>query len=211
MSKPKKGKEKSDSKAESMMTGKKTLVLVIGLIVILAIVTVTYILLSPGTGSSVTGKPLVNGTGTGPAVVTGNTVSVYYTGMFTNGTVFDSNVNETPITFTVGSHQVIPGFEDALVGMMAGQTKTVNIPVDQAYGPYNPENIHVINRTGTLVTMNLTPGDVLTFRNPSTNAVSGVIILNVTPDTLTVDANNPLVGEPLIFTIQLVSINQDTG
>jgi FKBP-type peptidyl-prolyl cis-trans isomerase 2 len=131
--------------------------------------------------------------------------------MFTNGTVFDSNVNGTPITFIIGSHQVIPGFENALVGMKAGQTKTVHIPVDQAYGPYKPEYIHVINRTGSLATMELTEGAMLTYRNPSTNTMSMVKILDFTQDTVTVDGNSPLAGESLTFTVQLVSINKDTG
>ena len=208
MSKSKKAKGKSDTKEKSTMTNKKTLTLVIGVIVILAIVAVAaYFLLMPGTSGSPAGKPLVTGTGTGPAAATGNSVSVFYTGMFTNGTVFDSNVNGTPITFTVGSHEVIPGFENAIVGMKAGQTKTVDIPVDQAYGPYKPEYIYVINRTGTLATMELTEGDLLTYRDPSTNTMSRVKILSVTPNTVTVDGNSPLAGEPLTFTIQLVSVN----
>jgi peptidylprolyl isomerase len=91
--------------------------------------------------------------------------------------------------------------------MKAGQTKTVQIPVESAYGPYKPEYIHVINRTGSLATMELTEGAMLTYRNPSTNTMSMVKILNVTPDTVTVDGNSPLAGEPLTFTIQLVSVN----
>jgi len=212
MSKSKKAKGKSDTKEKSTMTNKKTLTLVIGVIVILAIVAVAaYFLLMPGTSGSPAGKPLVTGTGTGPAAATGNSVSVFYTGMFTNGTVFDSNVNGTPIAFTIGSHQVISGFENALVGMMAGQTKTVHIPVEQAYGPYKPEYIHVINRTGTLATMELVEGGMLTYRNPSTNTMSMVKILSFTQDTVTIDGNSPLAGEPLTFTIQLVSINKDTS
>lgn len=208
MSKSRKSKGKAESKDTSTVTGKKTLTLAIGVIVIVAVIAVAaYILLAPGMNN----PPGVTGTGTGPAAEIGNSVSVFYTGMFTNGTVFDSNVNETPITFTIGSHQVIPGFENALVGMKAGQTRTVNIPVDQAYGPYNPESIYVINRTGNLATLNLTVGGILTFQNPSTSAVSGVKILNFTSDTVTVDANSPLAGEALTFTVQLVSINKDTS
>jgi FKBP-type peptidyl-prolyl cis-trans isomerase 2 len=65
----------------------------------------------------------------------------------------------------------------------------------------------VINRTGSLATMELTEGAMLTYRDPSTNTMSMVKILNVTPDTVTVDENSPLAGEPLTFTIQLVSVN----
>ena len=208
MGKSKKAKEKSDTKGKSTETKNKTLMIAGGIIVVVAIVAVAaYFLLVPATSSSPGGKPLVTGTGTGPAAAIGNSVSVFYTGMFTNGTVFDSNVNATPITLTVGSHQVIPGFENALVGMKAGQTKTVHIPVDQAYGSYKPEYIHVINRTGSLATMELPEGAMLTYRNPSTNTISRVKILSVTPDSVTVDGNSPLAGEPLTFTIQLVSVN----
>jgi FKBP-type peptidyl-prolyl cis-trans isomerase 2 len=208
MGKTKKSKEKSDTKEKSTETKNKTLMLVVGIIVIVAIVAfAAYFLLMPSLSGSPGGKSVITGTGTGPAAAVGNSVSVFYTGMFTNGTVFDSNVNGTPITFNVGSRQVIPGFEDAIVGMKAGQTKTVDIPVDQAYGPYKPEYIHVINRTGSLATMELTEGAMLTYRNPATNTMSMVKILNVTPDTVTVDGNSPLAGESLTFTIQLVSVN----
>ena len=208
MGKPKKTKEKSNTKGKSSETKNMTLMIAGGGIVILAIVAVAaYFLLMPTSSSSPGGNPVVTGTGTGPAAAIGNSVSVFYTGMFTNGTVFDSNVNGTPITFTVGSQQVIPGFENALVGMKAGQTKTVHIPVDQAYGPYKPEYIHVINRTGSLATMELIEGAMLTYRNPSTNTMSRVKILIVTPDSVTVDGNSPLAGEPLMFTIELVSVS----
>ncbi len=208
MSKPKKTREKTGTKGKGTTTGTKTLTIAIGIIVIVAIVAViAYMLLMPGTGTSPAGTSGITGTGTGPAAMTGDSVSVYYTGMFANGTEFDSNVNGTPLMFTIGSHQVIPGFENALAGMMAGQTKTVHIPVDQAYGPYNPAYIYVLNRTGNLATMNLTLGGMLTYSDPSTNSMSAVKILNFTPDTVTIDANSPLAGEALTFIIQLVSIN----
>ena len=208
MGKTKKSKEKSDTKEKSTETKNKTLMIAGGGIVIVVIIAVAaYFLLMPSTSGSPGGKSVITGTGTGRAAAIGDSVSVIYTGMFTNGSVFDSNVNGTPITFTVGSHQVIMGFENALVGMKAGQTKTVHIPVDQAYGSYKPEYIHVINRTGSLATMELPEGAMLTYRNPSTNTISRVKILSVTPDSVTVDGNSPLAGEPLTFTIQLVSVN----
>ncbi len=95
--------------------------------------------------------------------------------------------------------------------MKTGQTRTVNIPVDQAYGPYSQDNIFIFNRTGNLATMNLTVGGMLTYQDPSTNTMSAVKVLNFTQDTVTVDANSPLAGEPLTFTIRLVSVNENTG
>jgi peptidylprolyl isomerase len=208
MSKPNKERKKSGTPEKSMIAGKKNLILAVGVILFIAVVAVAaYIVLVPGTGGLLGSRPATTGTGTGAPVVTGDSVSVYYTGMYANGTVFDSNINKALLSFTVGSHQVIPGFENALVGMKAGQTRTVTIPADKAYGPYHPEYVVVINRTGTLATMNLTIGDKLTSRDPSTGAVSEATILAVTPDTLTIDENSPLAGKPLTFTIQLVSVN----
>ena len=211
MSKPKKSGKKPDTKGKDT-TGKNMLTLAIGVIVIVAIVAVAaYFLFMPGTGGSPEGTSGISLTGSGAAAVIGNSVSVYYTGMFTNGTVFDSNVNGTPITFTIGSHQVIPGFEHATIGMKADQTKTVNIPVDEAYGPYDPAKIYVLNRTGNLATMDLVKGGMLSYRDPSTNTINAVMVLNFTQDTVTIDANSPLAGQDLTFTIQLVSINKNTS
>ena len=64
----------------------------------------------------------------------GDTVDVFYTGTFTNGTVFDSNVGGQPLQFTVGSGQVIPGFDQAVLGMKLKESKTVTIPANDAYG-----------------------------------------------------------------------------
>jgi len=99
MGKTKKSKEKSGTKEKSTYTKNKTLMIAGGIIVIVAIVAVAaYFLLIPGTSGSSGDKSVVTGAGTGPAAAMGNSVSIFYTGMFTNGTVFDSNVNGTPIT-----------------------------------------------------------------------------------------------------------------
>ncbi|HVN73622.1 MAG TPA: FKBP-type peptidyl-prolyl cis-trans isomerase [Methanoregula sp.] len=137
----------------------------------------------------------------------GDTVGVYYTGTLDNGTVFDSNVNETPLVFTLGSGQMIPGFDKAVTGMAVGDTKTVHIPVDQAYGPYHPELVTTVNRSANFSITNPYIGEILTVENPDTRATTEVKIINVTPSTVTVDANFLLAGQNLTFTINLVSIN----
>jgi len=208
MGKKNKTKGKSGSQAQTAMPDRKKLTIIAGVLVLVVVIAITaYVILIPGAGSASPAKPVITGTGTGAAARSGDSVSVYYTGMLANGTVFDSNVNATPITFTVGSHQVIKGFENAVIGLKAGQTTTVTIPVDQAYGPYNPENVHVLNRTGNLATMNLTEGEKLTYQDSTTGTVSVIKVVNFTSDKVTIDANSPLAGQPLTFTIQLVSVN----
>jgi peptidylprolyl isomerase len=205
MSKRSKKQQESATPEKNTTPGKNTLTLAALILVIAVIAIAALVFLVPG--SPLAGTVATSGAGTGAAVVAGNQVSVYYTGTFVNGTMFDSNVNKTPLTFTVGSGAVVKGFNDALIGMKAGQTKTVTVPVDQAYGPYKPEYIQVIDRTGDLATMNLVEGMILSATNPSTGAVSLVRVLKVTRDKVTVDGNSPLAGEPLVFTITLQSVN----
>ncbi len=139
---------------------------------------------------------------------TGDTVSAYYTGTLDNGTVFDTNVNATPLTFTLGKGLVIPGFEDAIAGMALNNTRTVKIPPEKAYGFYNSSLVHVLNRSALPVNMTPVAGQYYTIRRTTDGAASLVRIINVTPTTITWDENNPLVGENLTFTIRLISINQ---
>ena len=139
---------------------------------------------------------------------TGDTVGVYYTGVLDNGTVFDSNVNGTPLEFTLGSGQMIPGFDKAVTGMAVGDEKTVYIPVDQAYGPYHPELVKTVNRSANLNVTNPYIGGLLTVENTNTSATTVVKIINITPSTITVDANFLLAGQNLTFTIKLTSIEK---
>ncbi len=89
------------------------------------------------------------------AVDIGDTVSVNYIGRFTDGKVFDTSYESiakendlyiegrdyAPLTFGVGAGQMIKGFDDAVVGMALGETKTVTIPPEDAYGASDPEKI----------------------------------------------------------------------
>ncbi len=137
----------------------------------------------------------------------GDTVNIYYTGTLDDGTVFDSNVNGTPLTFTVGKGMVIPGFEEAVIGMAVNNEKTVRIPPEKAYGLYNASFIHVINRTA--FPSNLTPvvGQYYSVRSTIDGSESSVKVINVTAATITLDANHALAGQNLTFSIRLAAIN----
>jgi FKBP-type peptidyl-prolyl cis-trans isomerase len=86
---------------------------------------------------------------------TGDTVSIYYTGTLDDGTVFDTNVNSSPLSFTLGNGITIQGFEEAITGMAVNNTKTVKIPPEKAYGSYNSSLVHVLNRSA--LPANMTP------------------------------------------------------
>ncbi len=138
----------------------------------------------------------------------GDMVTIEYTGSLADGTVFDSNVNSTPLTFIIGQGRVMKGLEDGVTGMSQGETKTVKIPVDKAYGPYNNALIHIINRS--TLPANITPqvGSVLKITRQPDGAVDYVKIINVTPSTVTWDENHELAGKDLVFTIRMIEIQK---
>jgi peptidylprolyl isomerase len=135
----------------------------------------------------------------------GDVVSVYYTGTLTDGTVFGSNVNATPLVFTLGKGTVIPGLDEAVTGMALNTTKTVHIPVAKAYGPYDDSLVFTVPRS-SLAIENPVVGEHYSIRRTSDNAVAYIKIINMTPDTITLDQNHELAGKDLDYTITLVGI-----
>jgi len=138
----------------------------------------------------------------------GDMVTVEYTGSLSDGTVFDSNVNATPLTFIIGQGRVIKGFEEGVTGMAQGETKTVKIPVDKAYGPYNDALVHVVNRSALPANITAEVGGVLKITRQPDGGVDYVKIINVTPSTITLDENHELAGKDLVFTIRLIEVQK---
>jgi peptidylprolyl isomerase len=197
MSGPSKKKKKTQQEKDEGKTGglnRKNLMIVGGVIALVALIVIVVFILP---------NPVV--------AAKGETVSVYYTLMLEDGTIFDTNMNSTPLAFTVGSAGIIPGFSTAIVGMKVNQEKTVDIPSDQAYGPYRSDRIHVVNRTGPLANQTFTVGEYYTLHSSVDNSNSMIRVLNVTPTTVTVDENSPLAGQNLTFTVQLVSLKKGAG
>jgi peptidylprolyl isomerase len=135
----------------------------------------------------------------------GNTVQVSYTGKLADGIIFDSSAGKGPLEFILGEGRVIPGFENAVVGMKVGEKKTVNIPAADAYGPYRPEL--TIDVPLAQLPSGMTPqvGQQMQSRTEN-GTVIVVIITKVNETSVTVDANHPLAGKDLIFDIELLKI-----
>ena len=94
------------------------------------------------------------------------------------------------------------------MGVSAGQEKTVNIPVLMAYGPYNPALVMTTNRTGVFANTSFEVGGYYAFRRPNDTEDQIMKIINVTPETVTWDENNPLAGENLTFSIKVVGVTK---
>jgi peptidylprolyl isomerase len=135
----------------------------------------------------------------------GNTVKVHYTGTLDDGSVFDSSAGREPLQFTLGSGQVIAGFDEAVAGMVAGDKKKVRIPVDKAYGPRNEEMVIVAPREH--VPADITPelGQKLQMGGRNGELIM-VTITGLTKTHITLDANPPLAGKDLTFELELVAI-----
>jgi peptidylprolyl isomerase len=136
----------------------------------------------------------------------GDTVKIHYTGTLTDGTVFDSSAGREPLSFTIGSGQVIPGFEEAVMGMTRDEEKNITIPVDKAYGPHNAELVFNVPRSQVPPEINPETGQRLQMQGPHNQPII-VTVTEVTDEYILLDANPPLAGKELNFAIQLVAIS----
>lgn len=156
--------------------------------------------------------------------VNGNKVKVHYTGKLDDGTVFDSSemVEESggccsggcssagcggaePLEFVIGEGQVIPGFENAVIGLAVGEQVTVHIKAEDAYGDYHDHMVAVVNRAEMSNEIEPIEGQHLEVLLQDGSSMP-VLITAVTDETVTLDANHPMAGKNLNFDIRLMEI-----
>lgn len=138
-------------------------------------------------------------------VKNGDNVRVHYHGKLNDGSTFDSSEGRAPLEFTVGTGQVIKGFDDALEGMKVGDKKTVVIPAENAYGEASPQNIIEYPLENFPEDMKPEVGLELHMSDNEGNNFP-VVIKEVKEDVVVLDANHPLAGKELTFDIELVEI-----
>jgi len=136
----------------------------------------------------------------------GDSVHIHYTGRLDDGTVFDSSRGREPLNFTVGSGQVIPGFDAAVRGMAVGETKTARIPAAEAYGTEDEELFIPVSRSQLPPGLEPKVGQPLQMSTPDGHFVR-VVIDRVEADTIVLNANHPLAGKDLTFDLELVRID----
>ena len=135
----------------------------------------------------------------------GDTVKVHYTGTLKDGSEFDSSRDRDPLEFIIGEQQVIEGFEQAVVGMSPGDSVEVTIVSEQAYGPRVDDMIATVSIDQFPSDFTPVIGQQLQLRKEDGTALI-VLITDINDATVTLDANHPLAGEDLTFSIELVEI-----
>ncbi|MFH1399753.1 MAG: peptidylprolyl isomerase [Candidatus Woesearchaeota archaeon] len=146
-------------------------------------------------------------------VKTGDKIKVDYEGTFDDGTVFDSSTHgdhSHPLEFEVGAKQVIPGFENAVLGMKKGEEKTFKLQPAEAYGDINAQLVRQIPRDKIPIDQEPKPGMMLIMQLPN-GAQAPVKIAAVDDQSITLDLNHPLAGKVLNFKIKIVDITSPAG
>jgi peptidylprolyl isomerase len=140
-----------------------------------------------------------------PTAKQGDTVQIHYTGKLDDGTVFDSSEGREPLNITLGQGEVIPGFEEAAVGMEVGETKEARLEVDDAYGERRDDLLLEVPREQLPDGLEVEVGTPLQLQQPDGRAVP-VTVSALDEQQVTLDANHPLAGQPLTFEMTLVDI-----
>jgi peptidylprolyl isomerase len=139
----------------------------------------------------------------GRVAAVGDTVSVHYRGTLDNGDEFDSSHGREPLTFEVGSGQVIPGFDEAVRGLQVGQSTTTRMDAEQAYGERREDLVFEVPRANA--PSDLEAGDHVELSNGAP-----AVILEVTSDVVVVDANHELAGKRLHFSVHVRQVRRAT-
>ncbi|MDA1191551.1 MAG: FKBP-type peptidyl-prolyl cis-trans isomerase [Candidatus Poribacteria bacterium] len=139
------------------------------------------------------------------AASNGGTVKIHYKGTLDDGSIFDSSDGRDPLEFTVGSGQVIPGFDAAVIGMSIGDVKTTTIAAVEAYGDRNDELVFDVPLEHVPEEMNPEVGQQLEVRTHD-GQTAAVIVQEIGDESIKLDANHPLAGNDLTFELKLVGL-----
>ena len=147
-------------------------------------------------------------TGTGDTAQTGDSVSVSYT-LYVDGEELQTNVGSTPLTFTLGSGQVVKGFDSAVLGMKIGETKTVTVSPELGYGnmTLNNQTTLTLSDAESNLGKTLSEGDGFSVSASGVQYIANVLSIDRANDTVLVALNHYLAGKTLVFEITLLSIN----
>ncbi len=137
----------------------------------------------------------------------GDIVQVHYTGKLQTGEVFDTSQEKEPLELKIGEGKIIPGFEQALIGMQPGEKKTFDLDPEEAFGDRKDELVHVVERKQVPPDMKLEVGMQLALEAQGQDPIPAQVV-DLSEETVTLDTNHPLAGKALTFEIDVVDIER---
>ena len=139
-----------------------------------------------------------------------DTVSISYTATIPSGEVIESVPEKKPITLVIGSGRILKAVEASLMGMEPGQTRTVHILPEDAYGPYYKALVHEVARSSFADRIDPQPGMILslTITQDEVEQQVPATVLAASNETVTIDYNHPLAGRTITYTVKLHAIGQ---
>lgn len=141
-----------------------------------------------------------------PEVTTGDTVKVHCTGKLDDGTTFMTSVGREPVQFTIGQDNILADVEEAIIGMNPGESKTIKIPAESAYGPYREDLRQTVDRIKIPLDLEPEIGQKLKMTEEGGQKVL-VTVTDLSESSITLDANHSLAGQDLTFDIEVVEIS----
>jgi FKBP-type peptidyl-prolyl cis-trans isomerase 2 len=138
-------------------------------------------------------------------VKNGDTIKVHYVGKLEDGTIFETSTNRDPLEYTVGSSKVFPVFDQAVIGMQEGELKTLEIPVERAFGHRDERKVVTLKREQLPPDLEPQVGQRLQIRQKDDKPLR-VTVATVSDSIVTLDANHPLAGKDLTLDVQVVEI-----
>lgn len=136
----------------------------------------------------------------------GTEVTLHFALSLEDGSTIDSNFGGEPVTFVVGDGNLLPGFEEALFGLQAGDEKSFVIPPEKGFGAHNPSNVQEFPRDEFPEDVELAEGLVLSFADAQQNELPGMV-QEFDDNTVTVDFNHPLAGRDIEFNVRIIDVN----
>lgn len=135
----------------------------------------------------------------------GDLVRVHYTGKLMSGEVFDSSKDRDPLEFTLGNQELLAGFEEGVVGLKPGESKSVTLEPEEAFGDRREDLVLEVAKNEFPQHINPSVGLQLRLTNSSGDALTAVIT-EVGKESVTVDGNHPMAGQTVVFDIELLEI-----
>ena len=133
-------------------------------------------------------------------------VLMHYTIALTNGSIIESSFDDEPIEISMGKGDITRGMELAIFGLKEGESQTLTLTADQGFGVRDEDNIHEIPVADFPEELTPSVGLTYSFETEEGDENHGTVT-GIKNDTATVDFNHPLANQEIIFTVEILGVN----